>query len=72
MAKTVRMSVAIVCSKWTINPIGLEWAAFVGINTWIPPVTGLCKDVAVSLSIDGRTQRVNFGESNGADNKVKT
>ena len=66
------MSVAIACSKWTINPIGLEWAVFVAINTWIPPVIWLFKDVAVSLSIDGRAQRVNFGKSSGADNKVKT
>ena len=66
------MSVAIACSKWAINPIGLERAVFVAINTWIPPVIWFCKDVAVSLSIDGRTQRVNFGKSSGAGNKVKT
>ncbi len=69
MAKMIRMSVVIVCSKWTINPIGREWAAFVGINTWIPPVTCLC---VVSLSIDGRAQRVNFGKSSGTGDEVKT
>ena len=65
------MSVAIVCSKWTINPIGLEWAVFVAINTWIPPVIWLCNDMAVSFSIDGRTQRVNFGKSSGTVDEVK-
>ena len=72
MAKMIRMSVAIVCSKWTINPIGLEWAVFVAINTWIPPVIWLCKDMAVSFSIHGRNQRVNFGKSSCAGEKVKT
>jgi len=28
--------------------------------------------VAVSLSIDGRAQRVNFGKSGGAGDEVKT